>query len=264
MKNLFVVFAVLALLAVPAMAEDNATGNVSEANDSNATLADTNVTEEEVTLPGEFLYGFQRFFENVDKFFTLDKAEKAKKHARYGKLRAVEAHLMTKKAQKLAAQGDPGAANETLETVQELMEDQAEETEAARENLEEALDEGSADEEDVQEVEGQLRNSIVVLQRVYEKVPEPAKEGIARALNNSISNQERHEERMEEKVQERLNQTLGNITRGGPPPFVQAQNQTGPGNSQGKVPETVNATEATEQGKAHGKGNSEGNETGED
>jgi len=201
MKGFVALFLVLCLLSVPVFAqevEDNSTvtDNIDDDQGTNV-----EVNEEEVgSLPGDFGYGFQRFFENVDKFFTWDKAEKAKKHAKYGKLRAVEAHIMTKKAQQLAAQGDLAGANETLQTVQGLMEEQGEESEAAQEELEAAIEEGSATEEDVEEVESKLRNSIVVLQGVYEKVPEPAKDGILRALNNSISNQERHEERLQERA----------------------------------------------------------------
>jgi hypothetical protein len=158
------------------------------------------VDESEVgALPGDFWYGFQRFFENVDKFLTFDKSEKAKKHANYGKLRSIEAHLMTKKAQQLAAEGKTSDEEATLEEVRQLLADQAYETGEAQGNLETAVDEGTADEEDVDEVETELRNSIRVLQRVYEQAPESAKPGLARALNNSIENQEKHEQKMAEK-----------------------------------------------------------------
>ncbi|MEW6723025.1 MAG: DUF5667 domain-containing protein, partial [Candidatus Micrarchaeota archaeon] len=110
----------LGLLAVPLFAEEVTTENeVTEGGSfgaetsegetleiaENASLeTSTEINESEVgALPDDTFYGFKRFFENVDKFFTFDKSEKAKKHAKYGKLRAIEAHLMTKKAQAYGA-----------------------------------------------------------------------------------------------------------------------------------------------------------------
>jgi hypothetical protein len=150
-------------------------------------------------LPGDFTYGFKRFFENVDKFFTFDKGEKAKKHAKYGKLRAVEAHLMTCKAKALADKGDEDAAEDAAGEAENLAEESNEETTEAQENLEEAIEDGSANETEVEEVQNYTKTSIVVLQRVYEKAPEAAKDGLLRALNNSIANYERHQEKMESK-----------------------------------------------------------------
>ena len=162
----------------------------------------TCTSEEEAeagVAPGNFLYGFKRFFENVDKFFTMDKGEKAKKHAKYGKLRAVEAHLMTCKAKAQSDAGDDEAAEESLETAEELAEDSIEEQTSAETELEAAVEDGSANETEVEEVQNYTRNSIIVLQRVYEKAPEAAKDGLLRALNNSIANYEKHQEKMESK-----------------------------------------------------------------
>ncbi len=205
MKMFVLLLVAIGLLATPVFADDNATNVIEDENDTvldEQLNLDENVTidEGEVgSLPGDWDYGFKRFFENVDKFFTWDKAEKAKKHAKYGKLRSMEAHILSGKAQKLAAEGKDEEAENVLEQVEQLTEEQNEETENAQEQLEAAVEEGTADEEDVEEVETELRNSIVVLQRVYEKAPESAKDGLARALNNSISNYQRHLEKMEEK-----------------------------------------------------------------
>lgn len=243
MRFLIVLLLGLGLLAAPVFAEANDTNttNITQVNvSSNETtlnvtenLTDTNVTTNDTTvnvsanvtenlsdtltssnitidesevgaLPGDFTYGFQRFFENVDKFFTFDKAEKAKKNAKYGKLRSIEAHLLTRKAQQYMADNDIAGANNTLELANQILADYEQESTAAQENIEEALEDGSANETDVAEVQTELRNSIIVLQRVYEKVPESAKAGIARALNNSINNQARHEQKMQEKLAKKL------------------------------------------------------------
>jgi hypothetical protein len=183
----------------------NVSANVTENLSDTLTSSNITIDESEVgALPGDFTYGFQRFFENVDKFFTFDKAEKAKKNAKYGKLRSIEAHLLTRKAQQYMADNNLEGANNTLELAKSILADYEQESTEAQENIEEALEEGSANETDVAEVQTELRNSIIVLQRVYEKVPESAKAGIARALNNSINNQEKHEQKMQEKLAKKL------------------------------------------------------------
>ncbi|MFP3949861.1 MAG: DUF5667 domain-containing protein [Candidatus Micrarchaeia archaeon] len=190
MKNMMLLLMAFCLLAVPVFAEE--TGN-QEAVDAAA--------EEQVgALPGEIGYGFQRFFEDVDLFLTFDKAEKAKKHAGYGKLRAMEAQALAEEAQEQEAQGNADKSNKLMKQAQVLAEEHAHSAEEAHKHLEEALEEGNADEEDVEEVESELHTNIVVLQGVYEKVPEPAKESILMAINNSIANQERHEAKVQAAV----------------------------------------------------------------
>ncbi len=220
MNKILLVLLALGLLSVPVFAQEATTegavveGGTLDMQPESEVLAEattesqTEMTAEEVAgidesqvgaLPGDAFYGFKRFFENVDKFFTFDKTEKAKKHAYYGKMRAVEAHLLSGKAEKLAAEGKYLDANSTLELMEQATADQNAEVEAAQTELEAAVEEGSATDEEVAEVENEIRNSIVVLQRVYEKAPESAKDGLMRALNNSINNYERHVEKMEEK-----------------------------------------------------------------
>jgi hypothetical protein len=192
----------------------NVTGNLTNVTGAVNVTTDVTIDESEVgALPGDFTYGFKRFFENVDKFFTFDKAEKAKKNARYGKLRSVEAHLLTRKAQQYMAENNVEGANNTLELAKQILADYEQESTEAQENIEEAVEEGSANESDVQQVQSHLRNSIVVLQRVYEKVPEPAKPGIARALNNSINNQAKHEEKMQEKLERKFGKKFAKQVR---------------------------------------------------
>jgi len=193
----------LGLLAVPAFA---ANGNVNvSAYDDVESYSSLGCGPEDTTeagaVPGDFTYGFKRFFENVDKFFTFDKAEQAKKSAKYGKLRSVEAHVMTCKAKALSDEGDEESSEQAMEQAQELVQEQEQEMEQAQEQLQQALDEGSADEADVEEVQNYTRNSIAVLQRVYEKAPESAKDGLLRALNNSINNYERHMEKVQQKLE---------------------------------------------------------------
>lgn len=202
MKTLALFLVVLGMLAVPVFADE--AGNNTTDNNTTQITNDSVVEEDVGSLPGEFGYGFKRFFENVDKFFTFNKAELAKKHARYGKIRAIEAHLMSGKAQQYAAMGDEEAAQKALEIVEQLTAEQNEESNTAESELEAAVDDGSADEGDVAEVQNEVRNSIMVLQRVYEKVPESAKDGVLNALNNSIRNHERHMEKMEEQEEKKL------------------------------------------------------------
>ncbi len=177
--------------------------NVTSEDETDEKLTD--VDDEVDALPGDFTYGFQRFFENFDLFFTFDKTEKAKKNARYGKLRALEAHKMVEKAEDLEARGKADEAKQALSEAGKLAREHNARIEEAQDNLEQALEEDGPDEQEIEEVESELHKSIAVLQRVYADAPEPAKEGLQRALNNTIRNQERHEEKVSEKSREREN-----------------------------------------------------------
>ncbi len=223
MNKIVILLLAIGLLSVPAFAEEaagadtNGTASVESGDnttvaalDDSAGAADVTVNESEVgALPGDWDYGFKRFFENVDKFFTLDKSESAKKHAKYGLMRAMEAHVLSGKAQRLAAEGDEAGANSTLAEVEKLADEQTDELEDAQTDLESAVTDGSANETEVEQVQNYTRNSIIVLQRVYEKAPEAAKDGLLRALNNSIGNYERHVEKVEEKERERETEKAG-------------------------------------------------------
>ncbi|NYZ73688.1 hypothetical protein H0O00_00940 [Candidatus Micrarchaeota archaeon] len=211
MNRFVILLLAIGLMSLPAFAEESTeTGeNTTVATlDDSTNESDVEINESEVgSLPGDWDYGFKRFFEGVDNFFTWDKSESAIKHAKYGKLRAIEAHLMTKKAQGYEAMNETEAEARALEIVEQLVAESNEEQAAAESELEDAVDEGSANETEVEQVQNYTRNSIIVLQRVYEKAPESAKDGLARALNNSINNYERHVEKMEEKEQ-KGNQTI--------------------------------------------------------
>jgi len=206
----------LGILAVPIFAQGNA-DNATNKNLNKLVIfgnaTELPLNESEVgALPGDVFYGFKRFFENVDMFFTKNKSESAYKHARFGKLRAMEAHLLSGRAEKLEAEGRYAEANATLKEIERLTGEQQQESEDAIKQVEEAANEGSAKEKDVEKVNVEIRNSIIVLQRVYAKAPAPAKDAILRALNNSINNQERHEQKMAERGFGRglRNETAGN------------------------------------------------------
>ncbi|MFH0737687.1 MAG: DUF5667 domain-containing protein [Candidatus Micrarchaeota archaeon] len=225
MNKIMILVLALGLLAVPAFAQGSIDENLSGVEtvvDEGAAPEEglvgstetVEVNESEVgAVPGDWNYGFKRFFENVDKFFTFDKSESARKHAEYGLMRAKEAHVMSGKAQKLMAEGKD--ADAALDAVEDLAQEQNEELQAAEADLEAAVEDGSANETEVEAVQNQTRNSIMVLQRVYEKAPEAAKDGLLQALNNSISNYERHVEKVQAKEQEREREREGNETVSG-------------------------------------------------
>jgi hypothetical protein len=212
MKNIAIFLLALGLLALPVFAQEANTSADADTQTNLTAGADSNITinESQVgAVPGDFTYGFKRFFENVDKFFTFDKAESARKHAEYGVMRAMEAHVLSTRAQKLAAEGKEADANATLQQIEQLAQEQNQELEDAQTDIESAVDEGKANQTDVEEVQNITRNSIIVLQRVYEKAPEAAKEGLLRALNNSIQNYEKHTEKMEQKEMEKQERKNG-------------------------------------------------------
>ncbi len=251
-------------LNVTSNVTDNSTSNVT-GNNSELNLTDTagllatcsgNESAGVGALPGDFTYGFKRFFENVDKFFTWDKSQSALKHAKYGKLRSVEAHLMACKAHDEEAAGNTTQANATAQTVQQLVDDSNKELDQAHSDLEAAVDSGTANNTTISQVDNDTRNSIEVLQRVYERAPEAAKDGLLNALNNSIANYEKHEEKMAQKEQKRdrdQNQTMNGTSNETENETSSGDNETGRGNGKGS---SGNVT-----GSGHGKGGSDDNET---
>jgi hypothetical protein len=290
MNKFAILLLAIGLLSIPAFALESAeadgNGTVAVEASENATAASLDdsadgtgieVNESEVgALPGDWNYGFKRFFENMDKVFTFDKSESAKKHARYGLMRAMEAHILSGKAQRLAAEGDDTGADSTLAEVEKLADEQTDELEDAQTDLESAVADGSANEAEVEQVQNDTRNSIIVLQRVYEKAPEAAKDGLLRALNNSISNYERHVEKMETKQQEKEqkgNQAMaGNETDDGD--GSETGNETATGHGQGQANKTketgkpedagTNVTGKGNGGQGHGEEENDGeNETEE-
>lgn len=247
----------------------NVTGNNSELNLTDTAgllaLCSGNESAGAGALPGDFMYGFKRFFENVDKFFTWDKSQSALKHAKYGKLRSVEAHLMACKAHDQEAAGNTTQANSTAQTVQQLANESNSELDEAHSDLEAAVDAGTANNTTISQVDNDTRNSIEVLQRVYERAPEAAKDGLLHALNNSINNFERHEEKMAEKEHgkgrgdnESVNGTSENETEN---ETSSGDNETGRGNGKGKGRGSMNSTGDDNQGE---KENGSVNATGDD
>jgi hypothetical protein len=125
-----IVLIALCMLAFPVFAEKintSAYENVSNFTALYLTECGGNESATVGALPGDFTYGFKRFFENVDTFFTFDKGQSAVKHANYGKLRAVEAHLMMCKASELKSQGKDKESSDALDEAGKLAVDQSDE-----------------------------------------------------------------------------------------------------------------------------------------
>jgi len=127
------------------------------------------------TTPDSWAYGFKRFFEGADMFFTFDDLAKAEKHANYAGLRLSEAKAM-------AERGRP-------EFVDGLAKEYEDNIKAANEIAKNAQQIGK-DTTKVTELVG-LATSIHlgVLDDVYERVPEQAKEAILRAKRASVNGQ---------------------------------------------------------------------------
>jgi hypothetical protein len=248
------VFAALMLLALPVFAEnatvqENSTGNDSIQGLENVSLgnvSDVQINDSQVgAVPGDFTYGFKRFFERVGEFLTFDQAGKARKHAEFGLLRAYEAHVLSGRVQKLIAQNRSAEANQTLTDIQNLVKEQNDDQTQAENEIEGALSDGTANQTQSDEVKNYTRHSIVVLQRVLAKAPEQARGGLMSALNNSINNYERHEERVRDRLEQRLarvNDRLNN-TNG-----VEA-----------RINDWKNKTNETENETGHGFGNNKTN-----
>ena len=121
--------------------------------------------------PDSWMYGFKRFFEGIDLFFTFDDVAKAEKHLKYAELRLAEAKEMTEK-------GKP-------EFVDDLIEEYEDNLEKANEISKIAQQIGKNVTKVTELVAVATSIHMDVLENVLEKVPEQAKPSIQRAITSS-------------------------------------------------------------------------------
>ncbi|MBW2979756.1 S8 family serine peptidase [Candidatus Woesearchaeota archaeon] len=121
--------------------------------------------------PDSWMYGFKRFFEGIDLFFTFDDVAKAEKHLKYAELRLAEAKEMAEK-------GKP-------EFVDDLIEEYEDNLEKANEISKIAQQLGKNVTKVTELVAVATSIHVDVLENVLEKVPEQAKSSIQRAITSS-------------------------------------------------------------------------------
>ena len=121
--------------------------------------------------PDSWMYGFKRFFEDIDLFFTFDDVAKAEKYLKYAELRLAEAKEMAEK-------GKP-------EFVDDLIEEYEDNLEKANEISKIAQQLGKNVTKVTELVAVATSIHVDVLENVLEKVPEQAKPSIQRAITSS-------------------------------------------------------------------------------
>lgn len=169
MKKLFVLFviSVFALgLSAPALAQTQATDNATGEN-----ILETSAG----MLPDSPFYGLKKFGEGIQLFFTFDQIEKAKLKYKLAQLRLAEAEIM--------------ARLDKLQHAENALKDY-ENRLADVEADEKAISAAGRNASAIADLVGNSTyRHILVLQKVYEKVPESAKPAIMRVMENSM---ERH------------------------------------------------------------------------
>lgn len=153
MKKIFVSFIILLMAATMTAAQE-------------ADLPDAGIT------PDSWMYGFKRFFEGVDMFFTFDPSAKAEKHLKHAELRLAEAREM-------AERGKP-------EFVDDLVGEYEENLKGGNEMSTTARQAGKNVSRVAELIALATSKHLSVLDGVLEKVPERAKEAIAKAKNASL------------------------------------------------------------------------------
>ena len=123
------------------------------------------------TTPDSWLYGFKKFFEGVDLFFTSDDVAKAEKHAYLAELRLAE-------AKEMAENGKP-------EFVDDLVKEYKNNLEQSNKIAEVAQQVGKNITKVTELVAIATSIHLDVLEEVLQKVPEQAKPSIQKAINAS-------------------------------------------------------------------------------
>lgn len=178
--------------------------------DTNEVASNTNTGWEELEDPGRLpdsnMYWLKTWWENVQLFFTFDDIKKAEKQMDFANRRMLE-------LQKLCEKGK-------CELAQKLAPRFEEKIRKTTEKLEEANEKGKDVQALIEKLESNQERHQEVLLKVYDQVPEEAKEAILQAMENSqkgienaIENIQKDprelkefKEKIEKKVKEVLNE----------------------------------------------------------
>lgn len=173
--------------------------NVSAKVEATGNATGENVLETSAgTLPDSPFYGLKKFGEGIQLFFTFDQVEKAKLKYKLAQLRLVEAETMARLNKIQLAEN----ALKDYETG--LNETEADENllSAAGRNISSIAD----------LVGNNTYKHILVLQKVYEKVPDSAKPAIRKVIEKSMERQSKIAERVADKGLVNITITIGNQT----------------------------------------------------
>ena len=155
-------------------------------------------------LPGQALYFLKIIKEKIEIFTTFGAPNKARVFLKFAKERLTE-------YQALRAQRKEKLAERVLEKYIENLE-------KAIENLKIAQEADSSFEETAERVAESTEKHLRILTALYEKVPEPARQGISRAIEASQrgikTTQEILSGQHQEQVQERAKEIKGRVERG--------------------------------------------------
>ncbi len=124
-------------------------------------------------LPDSPLYGFKRFFENVQVFLTFDPDSKAKLHLQLAETRLAELNETLERGENQFAATLSDDYNRSLNASTRILDDQ------------QAI--GRNETELGEHVANETFKHILVLQDVLEKAPVEAQEAIERAINASLN-----------------------------------------------------------------------------
>ena len=160
-KKIVLSFLAVLLVAIPAISVIESQPNIS---------LERGLPEAGIT-PDSWLYGFKRFFESIDLFFTFDEIAKAEKYLKYAELRLAEAKEMAEKGKS--------------EFVSDLAKEYENYLEKANEIAKTAQEVGKNVTKLTEIVAIATWVHVDVLENVLEKVPEEAKPAIERAINSS-------------------------------------------------------------------------------
>lgn len=192
MKKLFVLFAlgVLAIGMAPialaqAQTADNATGE---------SILETSAG----TLPDSPFYGLKKFGEGIQLFFTFDQIEKAKLKYKLAQLRLAEAETMARLGKAAIAEN---ALRDYENGISEVEAD------------ENAISVSGRNTSAIADIVGNnTYRHILVLQKVYQKVPESAKPAIRAVLEKSFERQSKIAERIADRGNVNITIAAGNRT----------------------------------------------------
>jgi len=149
-------------------------------------LAQTNDLPLQTVLPGNPFYGFKLFVEDIGTFFTFGDKAKSERLINLAETRLAEAKA-------LAERGDSKRVDNAVKDYQDDLDNALKKAESAKTK-------GYKTDDLLTKISDATARHQAVLERVYEKVPEQAREAIKRAMETSLKG---HENAMEAISKER-------------------------------------------------------------
>jgi hypothetical protein len=173
--------------------------------------------------PDSVLYGLDKAIERIELALARGHANKAEVRLNHAQERLAEVKALVEENK--------------IKDVEDTLDDYQEEMEEASNEVKEAQGIGQNVSALVKEINESIDKHVAILQLVFDKVPEQAKEAIQRNIDRAIANNERHRVKIAGREERKQGFELGNKSESATQDTKGKSNQTGKPEDVGKPEE---------------------------